>query len=198
MRPASSANRLHDRPSDSTDDRDRAHDLLANRLRSTGSLDTAPDAQAIETTSTRRRPITHGGRLHGGLFLLAGVFVITLAIDWPAGTKKQGQTQRPLYLDLNQASAAELRLLPTIGPQLASRIVRFREMHGEFRTWKDVQRVSGIGPATLAAIRPWAGFEPEVIDRSAVQESLAAIQLSDGADRSGRSDAGQYGDALPY
>ena len=57
-------------------------------------------------------------------------------------------------LDLNEANAADLELLPGIGPSLALRIVRDRLAQGAFGAVDDLLRVRGIGPATLAKLRP--------------------------------------------
>jgi competence ComEA-like helix-hairpin-helix protein len=57
-------------------------------------------------------------------------------------------------LDLNAASAADLELLPGIGPSLALRIVQDRLGKGAFPTVEALLRVRGIGPATLAKLRP--------------------------------------------
>jgi competence protein ComEA len=57
-------------------------------------------------------------------------------------------------LDVRRASWPELTLLPGIGEMLAKRIVACRKTDGPFRDYDDVLRVKGIGPKTLAAIRP--------------------------------------------
>ena len=57
-------------------------------------------------------------------------------------------------IDVNQASAAELSLLPGVGPSLAAAIVADRESRGPFRRPRDLDRVRGIGPAILARILP--------------------------------------------
>ena len=59
----------------------------------------------------------------------------------------------PGPLDINRASAEELEELPGIGPELARRIVAYREAHGPFAAVEDLLRVPGIGPVTLARIR---------------------------------------------
>jgi competence protein ComEA len=59
-------------------------------------------------------------------------------------------------IDVNQASAAELSLLPGVGPSLAAAIVADRESRGAFRRPQDLDRVRGIGPAILARILPHA------------------------------------------
>ena len=57
-------------------------------------------------------------------------------------------------IDVNRASAAELSLLPGVGPSLAAAIVADRESRGPFRRPQDIDRVRGIGPAILARILP--------------------------------------------
>ncbi len=59
---------------------------------------------------------------------------------------------RPLAL--NQATAAELETLPGIGPTLAARILAWRDSAGGFRDLDDLAKVRGIGPATLARLKP--------------------------------------------
>lgn len=56
-------------------------------------------------------------------------------------------------VDINRAELAELESLPGIGPVKATAIVQWRETHGAFQTIEDLQKVSGIGPATLAKLR---------------------------------------------
>ncbi len=55
---------------------------------------------------------------------------------------------------LNTADAAQLQMLPGVGPVLAARIVAYREQHGPFRTVEDLLDVPGIGEGKLAALRP--------------------------------------------
>lgn len=57
-------------------------------------------------------------------------------------------------ISLNQASVTELDTLPGVGPVLAERIVAWREANGGFRTVEDLNKVSGIGDATMADISP--------------------------------------------
>ncbi len=64
------------------------------------------------------------------------------------------QTGGPI--DLNTASTTELESLPGIGPVLAQRIVDDREANGPYTSVDDLLRVSGIGPAILEKLRPYA------------------------------------------
>ena len=57
-------------------------------------------------------------------------------------------------IDLDRAQAADLELLPGIGPQLAARIVEHRERHGPFRSLDALMEVRGIGPRTIERLRP--------------------------------------------
>jgi len=59
-------------------------------------------------------------------------------------------------IDINSAGAAELELLPRIGPALAGRIVAYREEHGPFADVDDLDRVHGIGPKTIERLRGYA------------------------------------------
>lgn len=59
-------------------------------------------------------------------------------------------------IDINVADAAQLELLPDIGPALALRIEEDRNRHGAFATLESLGRVKGVGPATLKAIEPYA------------------------------------------
>lgn len=59
----------------------------------------------------------------------------------------------PPPIDPNTATQQQLESLPTIGPVLAARIVEGRPYQGV----EDLLRVRGIGPKTLATIKPRLG-----------------------------------------
>jgi len=56
--------------------------------------------------------------------------------------------------DINAASAADLELLPGVGPALARRIVAHRAQHGAFVSVDGLRAVHGIGPKTIERLRP--------------------------------------------
>jgi len=66
-------------------------------------------------------------------------------------------TDGPLSLDLNTATAQELEQLDGVGPAIAANIVAYREQHGGFASVDELDDVSGIGEAKLAAIRAQLG-----------------------------------------
>ena len=65
-------------------------------------------------------------------------------------------------LNLNRATAEELAGLPGIGPELAGRIVAYREEHGGFGSIEEIMEVSGIGEGKFAALEG----RITVVDRS--------------------------------
>jgi competence ComEA-like helix-hairpin-helix protein len=60
----------------------------------------------------------------------------------------------PVRIDLNRAPVPELMALPGIGRQRARAIVLHRVRHGPFARLPDLLQIDGIGPQTLAALRP--------------------------------------------
>jgi competence protein ComEA len=56
-------------------------------------------------------------------------------------------------ISINQASSQVLEQLPGVGPQLASRIVDWREANGGFSRKEDLLNVAGIGDKLFAAVK---------------------------------------------
>lgn len=78
----------------------------------------------------------------------------------PADTAaEQPVSARPARVNLNTATAAELELLPGIGPSLAQRIIEHRTKAGRFRTVAELDKVKGIGPRTIEKLRPLVAVE---------------------------------------
>ncbi len=74
-------------------------------------------------------------------------------------------------VELNTATAAELRTLPRVGERTARRIIEYREEHGEFEKIEDLMNVRGIGAKALQRLRPHvrvsvAGAQPDGVNRS--------------------------------
>lgn len=78
-----------------------------------------------------------------------------------------------LRLDPNHATAAELTLLPRIGPKLAENIVVYRAgsmLAPPFGSPEDLGRVPRIGPAAIEKLRPFLRF-PHTATSAPAEES---------------------------
>jgi competence protein ComEA len=75
----------------------------------------------------------------------------------PTATRmaKNRQALAPNSISINAASAAELDLLPGIGPATAAKIIEYRASRGGFKSVDELLDVKGIGPKKLAQLRPY-------------------------------------------
>lgn len=62
-------------------------------------------------------------------------------------------------LNINTASKKDLTYLPTVGPGRADIIIEYRNKKGNFKKLEDLERIKGIGPATIEKLRPLIIFE---------------------------------------
>jgi len=60
-----------------------------------------------------------------------------------------------ISIELNEACVNDFAMIPGISQGTAMRIVEFRETHGPFKTWKDLQRVKGVGPRNVEYFRSY-------------------------------------------
>jgi competence ComEA-like helix-hairpin-helix protein len=95
-----------------------------------------------------------------GLGAAIAVLGVVLAIAWLGAPAPPPPPAFAAFIDPSSATAAELTLLPGIGPVLAERIVDHRENHGPFERPEALLAVPGIGPVTLRAIEPWLVIDP--------------------------------------
>ena len=128
----------------------------------------------------------HGSAAHAALGLIvAALALVALAVQRggddavaPARAAAGGEPVQPhtavralrdgQRLDLNRASAEELKLVPGIGPKLAERIVAERTRRGGFAQLSQLRAVRGVGPKTLARIE---GFFTPITDRTDTRTS---------------------------
>lgn len=62
-------------------------------------------------------------------------------------------------LNINTATQKELEFLPTVGPGRAKIILEQRDKIGGFKKVEELERIKGIGPATVEKLRPLLIFE---------------------------------------
>lgn len=62
-------------------------------------------------------------------------------------------------VNINEASLAELVLLPQIGPVLAVKIVEYRNANGMFMTIEDIKKIDGIGRGIYYAIQHYISLD---------------------------------------
>lgn len=65
----------------------------------------------------------------------------------------EGDSTRHGPVNINTASKSQLKSLPGIGEELASRIIEYRNTHGPFQSIGDLTKVEGIGEGRLGEIR---------------------------------------------
>jgi competence protein ComEA len=58
-------------------------------------------------------------------------------------------------VELNSATATQLRELPGVGPSTAEAIVKFREKSGPFQRVEDLLAIHGISQIKLEKLRPY-------------------------------------------
>ena len=87
------------------------------------------------------------------VYFIAG-FLLILALA-AAASPRQKKLPSQHSIDLNTASAEQLRQLPGIGPSIAQGIVTLREKSGAFRRVEDLLAVPHITRRTIEKIRPY-------------------------------------------
>jgi len=81
----------------------------------------------------------------------------TAAVSAPEPTTASPSAENPI--NVNTASREALKALPGIGPALSKRIMTYRSRQS-FQRVDELERVSGIGPKTLATLRPMVHVSP--------------------------------------
>lgn len=103
------------------------------------------------------------------LFIIAYLLILYLIhpsrISNPQPSEAPRASELLDQLDPNTATAADLSALPNLGPAMARKIVEDREHFQKdhpnqlaYEKIEDLQRIKGIGPATLENLRPYLRF----------------------------------------
>lgn len=86
----------------------------------------------------------------------SGSAVAAVPSGTPGGAASGTGTAAAGAVNINTANATELDRLPGVGAATAAAIIAYRDKNGPFRTVDDLGKVSGIGDAKLAKIKPMA------------------------------------------
>ena len=130
----------------------------------------------LQNSGTQSGGSQFGPNVATNLNVHPGVIVITPEAPtvpspiWPNGGPNGGggsgplgdpvtQPTRTARLNINKATAAEIELLPGIGPALAGRILAHRAAKGPFRSIMELDDVDGIGPKILERLAPLVSVE---------------------------------------
>ncbi len=87
--------------------------------------------------------------------VLLGVVLLLFGRQLLRGGGQASQHEPAGLVDVNSASRADLVQVPGIGPALADRILAYRQAHGPFPSIEALEKVRGLGPRTLARLRPF-------------------------------------------
>ncbi len=89
--------------------------------------------------------------------LLILIVVWTLGVAFFRGRENTSEQQLPgeLIVDLNDATEAELNLLPGVGEKLASDILKYRDDVGGFRSIEELMNIRGIKEGRLLSLKKY-------------------------------------------
>jgi competence protein ComEA len=109
----------------------------------------------------------HRSRRFIGSLVLAGVVLAAL----PALAAEARRV-----VNVNTADAAQLALLPRVGPSVAQRIIAFRKENGPFKSPEDLMLVQGIGEKTYQLLKPYVAVSGETTLKEKVKASRPATK----------------------
>lgn len=88
--------------------------------------------------------------LGAAALVLAAAGATALAADAPDSAGKK--------VNINQASAAQLAMLPRVGAKAAERIVEYRKAHGTFAQAEELMEVKGVGEKLFQELKPYVAL----------------------------------------
>ena len=95
-----------------------------------------------------------------GMKVMAVMLMAALGSSALAEGTKRGKVELTGKVNLNQATAAQLELLPGVGEKMAKLIVAYRDKQ-PFARIEDLVRVKGIGKKKLEKLKPYLSVSGE-------------------------------------
>ncbi len=121
-----------------------------------------PPGEALGTPRTTAAENQKSGSAEGGAWMDEGGPALGPPAPRSAGpssgdpeARGDAATTGRVRININRAPARKLQRLPGIGEAISERIVTWREQNQDFGRIADLRRVPGIGPKTLADLRPY-------------------------------------------
>lgn len=102
--------------------------------------------------------------------IVAGVVLAVLLAALPAAAAEGRK------VNVNTADAAQLALLPRVGPSIAQRIVEYRKQNGPFKKAEDLMLVRGIGEKTYDLLKPYVATSGETTLKEKVKASRSGSE----------------------
>src|SRR5687768_1085082 len=107
-----------------------------------------------------------------GSLILVG-FVLTCLPSFAAESRR--------VVNVNTADAAQLALLPRVGPSVAQKIIDFRKENGPFKSPEDLMLVQGIGEKTYQLLKPYVATSGETTLKEKVKASRSKESSKEGS-----------------
>ena len=116
--------------------------------------------KSVESASPGAGPASGGGPVLGWAVLGGLALAACAALGLARGLEqRRAAVPRPeelaLRLDVNRASAAELELLPGVGPTRAARLVESRRQRGSFTRLVELDDPGLLGPGAAERLAPY-------------------------------------------
>lgn len=89
-----------------------------------------------------------------------GTLLLFVALTLAGRSAEAAEPGRKV-VNVNKADAAQLTLLPRVGPAVAQRILEHREKNGPFKSAEDLMLVRGIGEKTFEGLKPYVAISGE-------------------------------------
>ena len=84
------------------------------------------------------------------IFWTMSIWIYRASVESP-----DGELPADLVVDLNDATQAELNLLPGVGEKLASDILKYREEAGGFHSVDELMQIRGIKEGRLLSLKKY-------------------------------------------